>query len=173
MAKSEAITACMPSMPEIPIPTSAVWIMLTSLAPSPIAKVCTPNSCLTIWTVKEKKIVNCRIKQDWKGFWYNRLRNEWRSDDYMMTAWWLTDDCLMTAWWLPVQASETACRCAQPKNQIKSFLWSLLTTSLFEKWVHKSKWQFFVKFWPNWRNKSSIWSHKKYPEQNFIVFLTY
>lgn len=35
MAKSEAITACLPSTPEIPIPTSAVWIIETSLAPSP------------------------------------------------------------------------------------------------------------------------------------------
>ncbi len=35
MAKSEAITAWIPSFPEIPTPQSAVWIMLTSLAPSP------------------------------------------------------------------------------------------------------------------------------------------
>lgn len=35
MAKSEAITACLPSTPDMPIPTSAVWIIETSLAPSP------------------------------------------------------------------------------------------------------------------------------------------
>lgn len=30
---------CMPSCPEIPTPTSATWIMLTSLAPSPVINV--------------------------------------------------------------------------------------------------------------------------------------
>ena len=30
------LLTCMPSCPEIPTPTSATWIMLTSLAPSPV-----------------------------------------------------------------------------------------------------------------------------------------
>lgn len=38
MAKSEALTACWPSLPLMPTPTCAAWIMLTSLAPSPMAR---------------------------------------------------------------------------------------------------------------------------------------
>ena len=49
-AKSEAITACIPSWPLIPIPMSAVWIMDTSLAPSPIANVCILSCSFTIRT---------------------------------------------------------------------------------------------------------------------------
>lgn len=33
-----SLQTCMPSCPEIPMPISAAWIMLTSLAPSPKAK---------------------------------------------------------------------------------------------------------------------------------------
>lgn len=50
--KSEAITACIPSCPEIPTPTSAIWIIDTSFAPSPIANVLKCNSSLTIFTRK-------------------------------------------------------------------------------------------------------------------------
>jgi hypothetical protein len=39
MAKSLAITTCIPSYPQIPTPMWATWIMLTSLAPSPMLKV--------------------------------------------------------------------------------------------------------------------------------------
>jgi hypothetical protein len=39
MAKSELFTACLPSFPEMPTPMWASWIMPTSFAPSPIAKV--------------------------------------------------------------------------------------------------------------------------------------
>mmetsp|Transcript_64350 Transcript_64350/g.182547 ORF Transcript_64350/g.182547 Transcript_64350/m.182547 type:complete len:343 (+) Transcript_64350:2366-3394(+) len=41
MAKSELFTDCRPSRPAMPTPTWAVWIMGTSLAPSPIARVTT------------------------------------------------------------------------------------------------------------------------------------
>ena len=37
MATSKARAARRPSTPKIPIPTCAVWIMLSSLAPSPMA----------------------------------------------------------------------------------------------------------------------------------------
>ena len=37
MAKSEEFAAWSPSLPEMPTPTSAFWIMATSLAPSPMA----------------------------------------------------------------------------------------------------------------------------------------
>lgn len=37
--KSEASAACIPSLPQIPIPTSADWIIPTSLPPSPIPKI--------------------------------------------------------------------------------------------------------------------------------------
>mmetsp|Transcript_13669 Transcript_13669/g.47220 ORF Transcript_13669/g.47220 Transcript_13669/m.47220 type:complete len:372 (-) Transcript_13669:1755-2870(-) len=46
MAKSDAITACMPSWPLIPTPTCAAWIMPTSLAPSPMPSVVRPD-CFT------------------------------------------------------------------------------------------------------------------------------
>ncbi len=39
MAKSLAITTCIPSYPQIPTPMWATWIMLTSLAPSPMLRV--------------------------------------------------------------------------------------------------------------------------------------
>mmetsp|Transcript_6500 Transcript_6500/g.11221 ORF Transcript_6500/g.11221 Transcript_6500/m.11221 type:complete len:277 (+) Transcript_6500:835-1665(+) len=42
MAKSLLITACRPSCPLMPTPTCAAWIMATSLAPSPMAKVRLP-----------------------------------------------------------------------------------------------------------------------------------
>ena len=42
MAKSLAITACMPSFPEMPTPMCAAWIIDTSLAPSPIDSVTLP-----------------------------------------------------------------------------------------------------------------------------------
>lgn len=51
IAKSAAITACVPSCPEIPTPTSAVCIILTSFAPSPIANVLIPNCFLTMRTI--------------------------------------------------------------------------------------------------------------------------
>uniref|UniRef100_A0A915HGM9 Uncharacterized protein n=1 Tax=Romanomermis culicivorax TaxID=13658 RepID=A0A915HGM9_ROMCU len=51
MAKSLAITACMPSWPEMPMPTLAHWIMETSLAPSPMARVVPPSFCLTSSTM--------------------------------------------------------------------------------------------------------------------------
>mmetsp|Transcript_79386 Transcript_79386/g.227778 ORF Transcript_79386/g.227778 Transcript_79386/m.227778 type:complete len:207 (-) Transcript_79386:1823-2443(-) len=39
MAKSELLTACRPSLPAMPTPTCASWIMGTSLAPSPTESV--------------------------------------------------------------------------------------------------------------------------------------
>jgi len=42
--KSELLVAYYPSLPEIPIPTWAYRIILTSFAPSPIAKVMTEDS---------------------------------------------------------------------------------------------------------------------------------
>jgi len=42
MAKSAASTAWMPSCPLMPTPTCAAWIMLTSLAPSPMLSVTLP-----------------------------------------------------------------------------------------------------------------------------------
>ena len=35
IAKSALLTACLPSFPMMPTPTSAAWIIATSLAPSP------------------------------------------------------------------------------------------------------------------------------------------
>ena len=49
-AKSEAITACMPSCPEMPTPMCADWIMPTSLAPSPMASVILPLSLTSLVT---------------------------------------------------------------------------------------------------------------------------
>ena len=37
------VCTCMPSLPEMPTPTWAAWIMGTSLAPSPIASVTSPT----------------------------------------------------------------------------------------------------------------------------------
>lgn len=48
--KSDAITACIPSWPEMPTPTSAIWIIDTSFAPSPMANVLRRSSSLTIFT---------------------------------------------------------------------------------------------------------------------------
>mmetsp|Transcript_2771 Transcript_2771/g.8937 ORF Transcript_2771/g.8937 Transcript_2771/m.8937 type:complete len:212 (+) Transcript_2771:1028-1663(+) len=42
MEKSDASDACFPSLPTMPKPTSAAWIMATSLPPSPIAAICLP-----------------------------------------------------------------------------------------------------------------------------------
>ncbi len=42
--KSDANAACFPSLPTIPTPTSATWIMPTSLPPSPI-----PNTSFPVW----------------------------------------------------------------------------------------------------------------------------
>mmetsp|Transcript_8499 Transcript_8499/g.24373 ORF Transcript_8499/g.24373 Transcript_8499/m.24373 type:complete len:268 (-) Transcript_8499:2858-3661(-) len=39
MAKSELLTAWRPSLPMMPMPTSAAWIMATSLAPSPMLSI--------------------------------------------------------------------------------------------------------------------------------------
>ena len=47
IAKSLAITACMPSWPEMPTPTCAIWIIDTSFAPSPIASVIASRLSLT------------------------------------------------------------------------------------------------------------------------------
>lgn len=52
MAKSLALAAYYPSKPLIPIPTCAAEIILTSLAPSPMAKVVTwGRFFLTIATI--------------------------------------------------------------------------------------------------------------------------
>ena len=48
MAKSEKELAWEPSLPKIPMPTCAVYIMLTSLAPSPIARVVLSLQCFLI-----------------------------------------------------------------------------------------------------------------------------
>lgn len=45
--KSEAITAALPSRPLMPQPMCAAWIMLTSLAPSPMPSVTAPAFFLT------------------------------------------------------------------------------------------------------------------------------
>ena len=47
--KSAAKAACIPSFPTIPTPTSAAWIMPTSLPPSPIPKTAS-FFCLHFWT---------------------------------------------------------------------------------------------------------------------------
>ncbi len=45
--KSEASEACFPSLPTIPIPTSADWIMPTSFPPSPIQATLNPENFFT------------------------------------------------------------------------------------------------------------------------------
>ena len=64
MAKSEAITACMPSWPEIPTPMSAVWIMLTSFAPSPEV-IHTVSLIITII------IITIAFKGAFRDFWHS------------------------------------------------------------------------------------------------------
>ena len=52
IAQSAERAACCPSSPEIPTPTCASVIILTSLAPSPMAKVTAKGrSCLTMMTI--------------------------------------------------------------------------------------------------------------------------
>ena len=51
IAKSELFAACSPSLPEIPTPTSAFWIMATSLAPSPMASEMDPVFSCTSSTI--------------------------------------------------------------------------------------------------------------------------
>ena len=51
--KSEAITAALPSRPLMPQPMCAAWIMLTSLAPSPMPSVTAPAFFFT-------SLVTCR-----------------------------------------------------------------------------------------------------------------
>lgn len=54
-----SVQTCMPSCPEIPMPISAAWIMLTSLAPSPIA---TAERSVTERNEESSIIViNCRF----------------------------------------------------------------------------------------------------------------
>ena len=57
------MTACMPSCPVIPTPTSAIWIMLTSLAPSPMASVITLRLSFTSWTTADWNKCN---HKDWQ-----------------------------------------------------------------------------------------------------------
>mmetsp|Transcript_18807 Transcript_18807/g.45094 ORF Transcript_18807/g.45094 Transcript_18807/m.45094 type:complete len:209 (-) Transcript_18807:187-813(-) len=52
MATSEAMTACRPSRPLMPIPTWAACIMGTSLAPSPIARVEQLRASFIIFTTR-------------------------------------------------------------------------------------------------------------------------
>jgi hypothetical protein len=47
MEKSAASDACLPSLPTMPTPTSAAWIMLTSLPPSPMQHTRFPEWALT------------------------------------------------------------------------------------------------------------------------------
>ncbi len=58
MAKSLELTACMPSMPAMPTPTCASWIMGTSLAPSPMERARHWGSCA---------VTMCTMARFWSG----------------------------------------------------------------------------------------------------------